>query len=376
MRIRRGLSWVAPQRLQVRNGGAWVDGFPWIRKDGAWRQLVPPNAVILYRDSTYWGSSVLPCNGENGTFNLMGRYVHGANSEAVLALGGLSSHGGHGSSGPVSTDASTNTRYDWQFGGPSKTTTTDTSHTHNIPAHEHPNEVDNESLLDIRTQLIPTVSGEKIYRNAVILANVAQATSLLDYAAASAYLGFLKLASSSATTIFGTVGLHNHGGAGASEGASGVTEPHTVKTNGVFLRSFPHSHTEHLDPSVTVLPAYCTVVPNLALQEMYFDQLPSGSIMLFTSSVLPPGWTKLTSVNDRLLRLASVYGVPGGTRTHTHVGPATTGAGSFTDLTKIFSGSSTEYIVNLNHTHTFADSHGTERLHMPSYINFNVAIKS
>lgn len=94
-----------------------------------------------------------------------------------------------------------------------------------------------------------------------------------------------------------------------------------------------------------------------------YVSLPSGTVMLFYQAVAPTGWTKLTTQNDKALRVVSgAGGGAGGTHAlssppstaHTHTGPSHTHTGpshyhSYTGV--------------IAHTHTFSTSSDGNHTH-------------
>ena len=55
-----------------------------------------------------------------------------------------------------------------------------------------------------------------------------------------------------------------------------------------------------------------------AIDDKSLGGIPSGAIMMFSSSCPSVGWTRVTALDDKFVRGATSYGVTGGSDTHSH----------------------------------------------------------
>lgn len=153
-------------------------------------------------------------------------------------------------------------------------------------------------------------------------------------------------------------------------GTTSVTSAPTgnVGMNTVCTSSLPagHSHTfSGTATAATVLPPYKTVIYAAPGST---GPLPSGGIVMFTSTTLPPmGWTRYANLDGHFPRGGAAFDDTSlGTATHTHT-LSTTIAGA--------TGSCTEWINDNdafpghNHTHSIAAQSATTTSSLPPYVD-------
>jgi hypothetical protein len=348
-----------------RNAGSWSEGDLWVKIDGTWRMMVPPNVVILYSSNSYHKGFV--SDGTNGTEPLTGYYPV-SRSTSILSKSGTSSHtaASHGASGTITTESwphATTATFGFTDGP-----TTQTSHTHTIASHNHPSSGSN---LVSKANLIPVVGDSKIRKDAVILANQSLSHAMLAYL--SAYVGYNVFLSQTAG-LQGMSSSHNHGSVSLYTEYTTVNKS-DLNENSTFYRT--HRHTaNHAMQTLMPDPYYRLYLPYLVSGDMFFDELPSGSVVLMTTPRLPKGWSILTE-STRLLRLHFSAGGTGGNSTHSHSYSVTTGTTVDQSVTgKAKSGTKTQERRLVTHSHSFTDTHGTAVNHMPPYIHMAVAVKS
>jgi len=88
MQIYQGTTWKTANDVKVRYSGNWIHPTTFIRHQGQWRELLPPNVVVLQTQTPTIGNIA---NGTNGTPNLLDKYMRHTISD-FLSLGGTESH--------------------------------------------------------------------------------------------------------------------------------------------------------------------------------------------------------------------------------------------------------------------------------------------
>lgn len=368
-RINDSGSWKPARSYNYNNSGAWTEGDLWTNVGGVWRQLVPPNCVVLYDTIP---TKAFLANGTNATPNLLDTSILG--SSTFGTAGGNLYHGNHGSSALVNTSTNNhgtygtglNVKYFYDTGS---------SHYHQIPAHEHPNQGDNLAGIN-RKSLMPYMYGPTLEVGAHVLGRDLGTTLFTEivYAVEKYYLWL----ASSASEMAGT-SSHNHGTSTLPNVIHNATV-YRVKSydnNGTWYGYHEHS-VNHTQNDIRPEPSYYNTGLWKVNNPIYFDELPIGSIMLFSSTHLPKGWTRNTDFDNRLISFFSSDGT-GGTETHIHGDKTVTtstmlnvsGARAYHTAT-----SGTKGQVIVNHSHTFVDTHSTEENHMPPYIHFIIGEKT
>lgn len=376
--------------IYAKNAGAWAavsqikattDGISYsapkamyVKYNGAWKQLVPPNMVVLYTSSAQY----------SGKANV---YTAVATDKAVL---GSSSHSTTSSGATTHSqhDAAANSMTDgYPIGTPLVYkdvlgtitsywyTTANRTHMHVIGGHSHPNAGTNMNY--DRYKLIPTLGGTRIYTGAVVLGTTALSGSLTNVS--STVGGYLHLATTAGAydrvSVYGkTAGIHGHGSVSPSCTSSGAPDTSTGSW-GTYSTTFGFTHAHSTSHDVycpEILPYYINFIPYQTTADLFLDDLPSGTVMLFTSAALPPGWSRYTSADGRLVKLYSSAGGTGGSSTHTHAGDVRTGDWTSVSSLNSWLVAGTEFGTGrqAGHTHTWSDQHLTSRNHMPPYYPF------
>lgn len=359
----------------VKSNDAWsIPRSKFVKVADTWREVVPNNCIIFYTNASQFadGKAYL-ADGTNGTYTLVDKYILGASTYGTT--GGSLTHANHGAgTGTLNAQGGCSLNHGYKAGAVTAghiTTATYGTHTHSVPSHSHPNTGTN---IPSTLSLIPTMFGDKIYTGAIIPATsqlsgaIAYVSSVVNY--------YIKLASTYGTS---TASAHNHGS--VASGNSGTGGPATENKsfqwgNGTAYTNIHRHSTTHTDVSVTPDHYYFTVVPNQVQSDIWFDELPTGSILAFTSTLLPYGWVRLSTADDRLLRTYATASLTGGTTTHSHSGSVNANSAyvaSSNYYSYVQSGST--YYTLQNHTHSWTDNHSTAQNHLPPYLSFILAIK-
>ena len=91
----------------------------------------------------------------------------------------------------------------------------------------------------------------------------------------------------------------------ANAGLGSATQTHANHTHSV---THTHSNQSNNLSYYTLRPIHPTLETS---------KIPSGAIAFFIGSVVPGGWTQLSAMNDRYIKMMSFSGVTGGALTHT-----------------------------------------------------------
>lgn len=361
----------------TKKAGTWVEHEAMFTKiGGAWHQLVPPNCIVMYAAAAPSGTAV--CDGTLGTPNLMDLFPRHNDAKNPLQLDGPTSiHSGrdHGEAGITSDPAG--------ISGASATLSfsdgalpgSPTVHTHPISPHTHSAELLSEEPVP-SVSLVPTVGGDALYANAIVprISSNESIAWLLNMTADPNFVDkYVKFASSFAAGVR-TAFDHDHG-SGAVETAN-WTWPTNQKQPSGYSWAYTHKHSIlHRMPFVAAGgrdgPVSVHAFAFKVTSTHYFDELPSGSVMLFLSADYPEGWTPITV--GSLLRFTTA--TLDEADEHTHSGTCATG-GLITVNTKSGTfGPKTDERVITSHTHTWTDSHTTPVNSIPPSVVLRFAIK-
>lgn len=374
--------WVGVQDIKVRHNNTWKSPQSnWIKVDGTWRQLIPNNAVILYDTTDHNG---LLADGTHGTYNLINRHVQ--LTETPLQQSGVASHGSHGGGSPIPFlyDKGSRKVDGWNFFNWSEYLRNSSSwtHWHSIPTHTHTGVVEN---FPPSRYLRPVMYGSMIDTDAVFLANTeisyAQFTKIIYnmYLYLSETVNYVR---GTPTHTHGSVNPGTSGGSGASADALACNDNRTLRNSAVA-----HTHsTIHTDPPGQSMVNYRAVYTYKTNAPMYFDQLPIGTIVLFTSTIIPPGYTVLSGIADgRYVFMkdentwADDYNsnpdqTPFG-HNHGQSIVGTSGLSNNCIYTRALLSSSTECIA-ADHNHNIYDYHGDYKDQRPLSVSLYAAVKT
>lgn len=353
----------------INNASTWQEQDLWLKISGTWRQLVPPNAIILYDNIPSAENAGYLANGSNYTPNLLNKYITIA-SGTPLSLDGTSSHNGidHGNATIYSINAkssSSSTAGANPWG-------TDTSHNHSLSSYDHNHGGTIQHTPD-RQELIPYIYGMKIESGALILA----ASDLSETFLTSAILNKL-LYMASAYTSGGTGTAHNH-----NSSLTHYTNYHYDNNDLIFGgvladNLIQHRHNmAHTPVGESLRGKYLSAKSYKTNTSIFFDQLPSNACILFMSNKLPIGWSRWKQEYGLLYSVSTNTGSYLGSITHNHTGNINTGNPIDTNTSTGFEGTINHYRrVNTTHVHSFTDNHSTLLNIMPPSIDLTIAIKS
>lgn len=361
---------------QYFNGTSWsYVKQRWVMVGGVWKMLVPNNAVILYHSVAPATSIVCDSSGASsyGVPNMDGLYARGDGAALQTSPGDMAHNGAsHGGGNAAASSPFTPTKGDASIGATSGAMDAATAHTHNVGHHIHGGsatpEVNNITL-------VPTMGDDKLRANAVFFAN--QDTSLAGMTAMTdAWIKrYLKFG--------GTAGLagsaFDHGHANASFTtdpyyAPGVTQLQPSQTTWQYVHN--HGSDAHaIGPASVEGPVAHHLAAFKLSSEMFFSDLPSGSICAFTDGKIPAGWTIQVYYYIRIWKSGTV-GAEGDSHYHT---------GAYYNLTASFSNNlksrgndadkTGEYVIN-QHTHTISDAHTVAKTNYLPYIRLAWARKN
>ncbi len=367
--IKNEFNWKPFKSFKIKYNYEWKDPNLWIKHNGTWFQHVPPNCVIFY-DTTPLKS--LLADGTNSfTPNLIGKFFKaGANPGTE---GGTLTHGNHGDSAVITTSSYTHLMKGVNYVlGPYFYKSNNSSHTHTVPIHSHPDLGDNLAGLN-RQILKPYLYGAKLYSGAHIFGR-GFINPLLNEIVFSGEKYYLQ-ADLIPQLIDGVT--HNHGTASGytSTYSSAVTQVKAGDNNGTWYTSHNHSY-DHTAQDIKPDASYYTTGLWKLSDTLSFDLLPSGTIMIFLTDLLPKGWSKITSAENHLLAFHNIDAI-GGSETHIHsIAVTTSSMTNISGARAYHTGSAAVGRVVLNHSHTFTDLHNIEENHMPPYVEVILAIKN
>ena len=370
MKVKKDGSWnTIKDRAAVYKENAWNEGDLMIKVPGkGWKMLVPPNAIILYDKLISDGYQP---NGANETPNLMNRFIS-TDFSHVMKLIGNDSHTGE-SHGPSSgtTNQVVNPRANSDStGGHDESHTTALTHAHTVPSHSHTEPGVNSSCAHV--DLFANFYSKMIRKDALILS---------ESALVSAYMSIFNAYNNYYLRLSDHFSLnaavpHDHGGFPLLSSAYVTSGRRAGNAGSNRYRTHTHTFTHEMDP-YTIHPSARRIKANRVSEDIWFDDLPSGAAVLFTSNRLPKGWSHLFVSSNSLLLFSSLTGAEG-TSTHKHSSQVITStAFNGTQYGWARNGSYTsEKTASNNHTHTVTDYHETVVNHMPPSVCLAVGVKA
>lgn len=384
VKAKSGSTWYNVKEYKYKNGSSWTTAanVKILGADGKWHETVPPNAIILYdlANGALPSNSIL-CNGSNSTPNLLDYYpVMTTSSSSIFTIGGSSSHNGsaHGASGSATTSTYSHPRNDVAIVGGTGYIKT-SSHNHKIAAHSHAGDQRHDRQ---RKELQPTMFNDVVKKNAVFL-NLYSNTFDGNKFVKTVYNVYLKLTNTNTldtTDYLNTGHKHSQATLSTSTASFGRYWPSPKPNNS----GTSHAHTaNHYMETKTGLsfPTQNFYTLRTMVDTLYWDELPKGTVVLFTTSLLPVGFSPLTSVNGistegKFIYLKDDLGVNDSSSTaHSHSYTATTGSWSTSNGDLSTTNRSQHYTVGL-HSHTWTDTHGTQVDHRPPFIKLYVGYKT
>lgn len=342
----------------------------WAVINGTQRQIVPPNVIVMY-DATQTEVGTYNCHiadGNSGTLNLLNKFPYVSNNG--VSFSGTETHGGedHGASSQVTTSAvalNKNT-YNGASLGSYRNEIRVSTHTHEVKAHTH---TGTGSNLPAYKNLVPTMYGDVIYPKAVFL-HVSTITAQSWFEAVN-YAKYIRYANSNGTSN-GTA--HTHGS---------ITMDTETSTMGMNASPGTKSQTQygnhyhgasHAMASVTVTPYAKNYLAYRTKELKYWDQLPSGTIALCISSLIPKGWSRYSPEASNIFTGGSGSGYYG-SKTHTHGSKIVTVSGFYGDAGGYGVGSNS-YSVSSHEGHTFTDIHKSTGDLVPPSVELYAIVKN
>lgn len=382
VKAKSGSTWYNVKEYKYKNGSSWTTtaNVKILGADGKWHETVPPNAIILYdlANGALPSNSVL-CNGSNSTPNLLGYYpVMTTSRSSIFTVGGSSSHDGsaHGTSGTITTSSYGHPLGEQVMIG-NGGYTTNGSHTHTISSHAHSGTQSHERP---RKELQPTLFNDVIKKDAIFL-NLYNNTFDSSKFTKVVYNVFLKLSNTNTldtADYLNTNHRHNQVSLNTSTYAASRKWPAYASS---YLEKHYHSATHYAETKTGLsFPNQNFFTLKTTTATLYWDELPKGTVVLFTTSTLPKGFSPLTSVNgisteDKFIYLKDDLGVNNSSSTsHNHSHSVGTGGAVYSgdDLAKV----KNEQRTIASHTHTFTDTHGMQVDHRPPFIKLYVGYKT
>lgn len=377
MLVKNNGLWVPSQVVKAKVNSEWLDGEAFVKVNGSWKSYVPNNAIILYSSSTYIEDGYL-ANGSNNTVDLVHNDypIQIKGSSTYGNTGGSPTHNGSLHGAAVAKSVSSANGYEnIALGLKSIQKLTYSTHTDTCPAHSHLGEGSNFGMGS--KILMPYQYSSKIYKDAIIPCANTQSVTFLTYVAS--YINYLIGMGSTSTTK--EAESHNHGNTDLANPVITVTQAYGQLVNkweNNIALYYRHTHNvQHTMTDETPIPLNYSTIPYMVNEDIYFNDLPSGSLILFTTPVLPLGWSRYINADDYLLSFNSTSGTITGTATHNHSGNKTSTAYANTGSVYGYDtyGSSSGYYRGLSHDFSWLDEHLTQGEHTPPYISFVIGIK-
>lgn len=385
VKAKSGSTWYNVKEYKYKNGSSWTAtaNVKILGADGKWHESVPPNAIILYdlANGALPSNSAL-CNGSNSTPNLLGYYpVMTTNSSYIFTTGGSSSHNGsaHGASGSATTSTYSHPRNDVVIAGGTGYIKT-SSHKHTIAAHSHSGDQSHDRQ---RKELQPTMFNDVVKKDAVFL-NLYSNTFDGNKFVKIVYNVYLKLTNTNAldtTDYLNTDHKHSQATLSTSTASFERFWPSPKPNNSGTSHAHNASHYMETKTGLS-FPNQNFYTLRTTVDTLYWDELPKGTVVLFTTSLLPVGFFPLTNVNgisteDKFIYLKDDLGVDdSSSTTHSHSYTATTGSWGTSNGDLSTTNKSQQYTVGSSHRHTWTDTHGTQVDHRPPFIKLYVGYKA
>jgi len=164
----------------------------------------------------------------------------------------------------------------------------------------------------------------------------------------------------------GSAASHNHGGSTSCTTGGPSNNSFAGCAGGGGASSNSHTHTGATAGlnGTTVLPSYI----NMIFCSRTELNIAAGLIGIFNTSA-PSGWTRFSSLDNRIPRGASSYGTTGGSDTHSHTTTTGTATGSNDWIGVTYGTSGSSPFANANHTHTVTSASASTNDHLPPYRN-------
>ncbi len=367
MWVKRSGVWVPVTKPpSTKDAGTWkAHKAMWAKVSGAWRRLVPPNAVVLYMTAAPSGTKV--CDGTLGTPDLRDLMPRNDLTKSVLQLdgsGAAHTAADHGASdnrmtgtGPKAGASATLSFTDGAMNG------SPTTHYHWLPPHTHP-AVGPSVVQTPNVDLIPTVGGDLLFPNAVVprIGSAEALLYLLDLTTDPAFLGrYVRMAA----TYKASGGPFAHRHDGASQMTINLTDWSENTTQKQPSRySWPYTHRHAANHQMGDVhgsidgPSSAKVRALVVQSKIGLESLPAGAVMLLLSDEYPEGWAPMDYPGLDLLHLRFSDGASYvESNWHGHFVTFTSG-GVVTVSTKAgTTGSKTDERVISSHYHSADDYH-------------------
>ena len=365
----------------VKSSGNWEQSKSvWIKIDEEWKQLVPPNVIMLYNTIPDFG---LICDGDNDeTPNLLGKFISISRSAATGAVGGSASHSGSGHGDASMTSSS---RGGTRFYNPKGVYSTtglarnNPVHTHTAPAHTH---TSCGSNIPRYKNLIPIIRNPFIQKDAIIVGDTTWRFDSKYFSNGSVkvenYNSYIRLDNNNST---GGNTSHTH-----SYNSSLTSRSYTTSTSEItkndddWYRKHEHIIPSHNMMASNNLPAYKNFKAVKTNKVLFFNELPKNTIafLALTDNNIPEGWSERSYFN-RLLRISNEtsFGPVGNTHDHPTSGYVKTSTSYNYEGTvkKASSGSTFSRWYMTSHTHVFKDHHDGSVSCEPPWVKLKIIIK-
>lgn len=331
---------------------SWVEKDLWVKIDGAFHQLVPPNCIIMY-DTTSHGCVV--ADGSNGTVNLIGRFPRLGLNKLASTIGSEYHDGTeHGYGGGVWTsyyNHSKDMSDTWSLFGNRRDYINDSSHRHSVSGHYHSGLGSN---IPTYKGLVPTMFNDVIYKDAVFL----NATSITEQTWLQIVIYFKQLRFTSTPQAYYPLGhTHDELIINTESSTFGITGQTGINWGARFGN---HVHTaNHTMNNVIIEPYAKNFLTYQTKSRVFFDQLISGTVVLCTTSYIPAGWSRYTP-NESGVYMGYTSDGYIGSDVHNH-GTKTITTGNpingWYDNWRTGSYGFNKYSITGDHTHAFEDFH-------------------
>ena len=282
--------------------GAWKAMLTGYKKvSGVWKIIFSfgsslPENIICFVDGTAPTGTTL-CDGNNGTIDLIGKYLRVASSESS-ADAGSNTHS-HSYSGYSGYDPAGHPDDGNRYSFMSRHRHT-ISHTHGAINHEPQYK-----------NLAPCLPDKKIL--STMLMYFDGSTIPTGWSQVNTYDG--KFIRGGEDSLTGGADTHTH----VYSGYSGYSYTYLSAdggSNGVGTRS-NHRHTiNHTHGATNNIPEYYDL--RLIKPDSDAGEIPSGVCAFFLGSVVPDGWSYFSAVEGKFIRVNASESGTGGSNTHTH----------------------------------------------------------
>ena len=353
MYIKVSGTWKEIKPIYTKVSGTWKEikeGH--VKVNGSWKLFyksfsMPENMVVFSKAMI---AEAILCDGNNGTLNLIGRYLKVASSQGTT--GGSATHG-HNTLSVTSGSPTPLTRYKTTGDGDNGTYVS-TAHTHSC-SHGH-GAVNSEPL---NALLFPYINVTELTSDQRFFYYGGSAPSgwLYDSALVNRFVKGTDTAYS-----LGGASVHSHSASlttGSGGSASGNTKDYSGQQSaavGAHTHSNTHTHSNGVNE-----PAHYTLIP------IYPDgatELPSGICAFFTGSTVPDGWSYFSAAEGRFIKMAATSGTALGSNTHSHSHSGNTGSGA--NGTAAGGSGLSLNMTGKSHIHTNSHTH-TDGLNQPPF---------